>query len=383
MSINEKNEIKERKKKYKEYKHLIFFDEFNVIEDFSEYKKQRGILDKTINSQKKILYRVISILKKKARFWNKKDALYVYQKIYDIPVYLMHNKKFKDKPLHCVFKSLIGQEYKKISDETAKKYLNLIKEFFIWLMGYGHTTHSVFDKINPKKKLIKENESRSEYKEEDLETIFSDELFHNKSNARSFTYWIPIIGVLLGMRQGEIAQLYRQDIKFKDGIWYISIRNNFIGQRLKNKKAIRDIPIPRVLIKLGFIDFVESIDEGSIFKDIKRCERDGYGRDVSKWFSKKKLKWGFGKEYVFYSFRHYLINRLKQNDVELCIGSEITGHSYDSVAFERYGKDFSLKKKKKILDKNTSKIIKKLPRIYPRKSMINIFSGFTKRKLNI
>ncbi|CAK1910202.1 hypothetical protein VCRA2110O318_220002 [Vibrio crassostreae] len=59
---------------------------------------------------------------------------------------------------------------------------------------------------------------------------------------------------------------------------------------------------------------------------------------------------------------------MKQGNVNVCLASEITGHTYNSVAFERYGKDFSLKKKKKTLDRFTSKYIKKLPRVYPKKS---------------
>ncbi|HCH0798288.1 TPA: hypothetical protein NKO75_005025 [Vibrio parahaemolyticus] len=61
---------------------------------------------------------------------------------------------------------------------------------------------------------------------------------------------------------------------------------------------------------------------------------------------------------------------MKQKDINVCLVSEITGHTYNSVAFERYGKDFSLKKKKKILDKFTDKHIKNLPRIYPKKGFI-------------
>ncbi|MFW0920703.1 site-specific integrase [Vibrio parahaemolyticus] len=350
----------------------------SLIDSYCGYLKHKDILEKTIYDIRNKLGRIMSIVDKDINKWTKKDALEIYYGIHELPAYLMHNKKYKGMATKEILEVVRGTNYRRISSETVKKYLNTIKSFYKWVIGFGYAKVDIFENINVAKSKVKDNERRKAYSEKDLKLIFNDEIFHDSKHSGSFRYWIVIIAALLGMRQSEISQLYKSNIKVINGFWCIAVEAKFKDQRIKNRKSIRLIPIPNELIRLGFLDFVSSCEEGPIFKDINRCNKDGYGRDVSRWFSKTKDKLGFCNKYTFHSFRHYFINNLKQKGVDLAIVSEITGHTYNSVAFENYGKDYSLKEKKKIIDKYSSETIRSLPRTYPktRKNKYRLRDGF-------
>lgn len=114
-------------------------------------------------------------------------------------------------------------------------------------------------------------------------------------------------------------------------------------KRLKTKAAKRLIPIHPFLIRLGLISFVDSLrqaDQIRLFPELKE-RRDGYGQTVSKWFASYCTRCGIdeaGK--VFHSFRHTVIDHLKQADVPKEKIAALVGHEDDSETFGRYGKDF-------------------------------------------
>ncbi|WP_394250808.1 tyrosine-type recombinase/integrase [Vibrio profundi] len=87
---------------------------------------------------------------------------------------------------------------------------------------------------------------------------------------------------------------------------------------------------------------------------------------------------GSVKKHTFHSFRHYFIDNLKQRGYSLPVVSEISGHSYNSIAFERYGKSYSIKYKKKILDDSSNVAISRLPSLTNNKK---ITFGILTRKI--
>ncbi|MEZ9651801.1 site-specific integrase [Vibrio lentus] len=349
---------------YNKYKKFIGLKEFKILYEFCQYKKHKNVSIKTIEDQMNMICKMVSIIDKKINEWTKKDALDVYYKIYKMPDTRSVNSIDKNKRLSDFFNQGLD-DYKTITISTANKRFGYLKSYFEWLVDDGYLKRNLIKNLKPLIDRDKDNVKRKAYLEKDLRVVFSDNVFNDKIYCSSYKYWIPIIATLMGMRQNEIAQLFKRDIIIEDGIWAISIMEGGDGQKVKNKNSIRKIPIHRKLIDLGFLDFVNSIDEGQLFKELKWCKKNNYSRYVSRWFSKKKKDWGYGEEYNFHSFRHYLTNEMKQNGEKLCIASEITGHGYDSVAYERYGKEYSLKEKKRVIERRSSKAVIKLKRIYP------------------
>lgn len=340
------------------------------LDDYCKYRLEEGVLEKTVDADKNILIRVITLNRKDIRKWTNQDARQLKRDIYEFPLNLKLYKEYEGLPSHEVMNSLSSMEYQRIANETAKGYLRLIKSFYKWLKINRLVDVDIFYGINPKKDDKKEYEARDEFSEEDIELMISDEIFHKKEYVKTFKYWVMLLCIELGLRQAEAAQLHSLNIKVILGIWCVEvIRDKKRNQRVKTKNGIRVIPITKNLIRLGFLDFVEDSGEGQIFKDISPDKRDGWGRKVSRWFSDKKKEWNFEGKKDFHSIRHTFTNTLKQCDIEEVVAAEISGHTGGGITYRRYGKPYNLKKKRKIIEKNTPKCVKKLPRIYPRKNI--------------
>jgi integrase len=74
--------------------------------------------------------------------------------------------------------------------------------------------------------------------------------------------WVPWLCAYTGTRVGEMAQLRKQDIKQEDGFWIITIAHEAATQK---RKATWDIPIHPHLIEMGFVEFVQTSEEGHLF----------------------------------------------------------------------------------------------------------------------
>ena len=84
-------------------------------------------------------------------------------------------------------------------------------------------------------------------------------------------------------------------------------------------------------------------NEKRLFPELK-LRRDGYGQDVSKWFARYRKRIGIdGSTKVFHSFRHTVIDQLKQQEAPKEMVANIAGHLDESVTFGRYSKNYQPK----------------------------------------
>jgi hypothetical protein len=78
-------------------------------------------------------------------------------------------------------------------------------------------------------------------------------------------FWMVFLGPFTGCRPEEISKL-RLNIRSEQGIWFFAIERDRAQVRagqdqeeksLKSSSSDRDIPIHSVLIRAGFLDYVE------------------------------------------------------------------------------------------------------------------------------
>ncbi|MDO6543684.1 site-specific integrase [Photobacterium sanguinicancri] len=340
-----------------------------TLERFNQYRKFRGVQERTIEADEEIIRRVLNLNKKSVFKWNRKNALDVYYKIHLYPVYAVHYKQLEGLKGDEFIRMADDLSLKRISKETEKRYLNVTKMLFRWLYDEGEVERDYFKDLKNRIDKRKPSEVRKSFELNHIKKIYDKLGYRNKDRVCDYTYWIPIIADELGLRQNEIAQLYKDDMQKVERKWCFVITDKRWDQRLKNKSSKRVIPISNNLIRLGLVDYILSQNE-RVFPELK-YGRGGYADKVTDWFSAEMKKINIGDGYTFHSYRHFFTNRMKQSGVEDCIASEILGHSYGSLAYERYGKDYSVIKKKKIIDRNGSKAVAKLPVIYKSKNKEN------------
>lgn len=231
---------------------------------------------------------------------------------------------------------------KPAAPNTINKNLTRVSALFEWAIKYGYTTQNPARGMtiaNPKRA----SEERQAFTGDDLKKIFGSDAYVRNGHKHAYQYWVPLIALYTGARLNEICQLHVSDLEEMDGVPIIRITDEGGSKRLKTKAARRVIPIHPELIRLGLLDFANSLrqhDHSRLFPELKEG-RDGYGQTVSKWFARYSTQCGvdeLGK--VFHSFRHTVINQLKQASVSKEKIAALVGHEDESITFGRYGKDF-------------------------------------------
>ncbi len=170
-------------------------------------------------------------------------------------------------------------------------------------------------------------------------------------------YWVPIIGFLTGMRLAEVVQLGTDDVQQQEDIWFISIRpgvtpNTGEMKRVKNKAAIRPVPVPDDLIKLGFIDVVRRADKGGrLFPEIRFGHDGTPSKNFSKFWSRYGKAIGFSSaDHVFHSLRHTMADMTRDAKMNVEASTAMMGHTLPG-ARSLYGKGMSILPLKEEMDR--------------------------------
>lgn len=116
-------------------------------------------------------------------------------------------------------------------------------------------------------KLGKQRKLRSKgFTDEEANAILRAALKVEKGNAQltmvAAKRWVPWLAAYTGARVGELAQLRKEDIQFKDGHWVLHITPE--AGTVKTNEA-RDVVLHAHLLEQGFVGFVKQAPEGHLF----------------------------------------------------------------------------------------------------------------------
>jgi integrase len=265
-------------------------------------------------------------------------------------------RMFRDKPINEVIKINKKRNGETLSITTVNHHIQHLSTFFNWMRRNWDVQINPMEGIKFRQSKSRQEE-RERFTEEDLQKIFDPgnyltEIKRRKRNSKVIVgcYWIPIILLFTGCRINEICQLHIDDIKKfkgKGNLWYIDINDDTDDKRLKNKSSKRQIPVHQVLVDLGFIEYWEKLKKKSekrVFPELTYT-RDGYSKDVSRWFNEvylTKLDIKIPQKKVIHSFRHTFIDTLKQGRFMMGMIEEIVGHSSGGESQSRYGKRYTV-----------------------------------------
>ena len=264
------------------------------------------------------------------------------------------NPKYRDKDFHSLMKMKIPQQ-DIIHLTTINKHLGNLSSFMIWCVNNGYCNTNPFTGMKIKQKKSPRDE-RDRFSEKELKEIFSKQNYLHLTKVEKdsyYRYWVPIIGCFTGMRENEICSLYLDNIREISGNqrkkrWCIDILEepNRPDKKLKNQSSRRIVPIHDTLLELGFIDFITLLkkdrERKRVFEELIYSEGT-YGRSISRFFNNRYLPLLGIKtdKNGFHSFRHSVIDHLKQLGVEPHFINELVGHSQGNIDLDRYGKRYN------------------------------------------
>lgn len=267
-------------------------------------------------------------------------------------------KAFKDKSIE----ELIAMQgtFEPMSASNVNKNLERLKSVFLWAVQRRYMTVNILDKMRVKNRAqkVQAKKQRERFTQDELITIFNSDKYQNGKHNRTYEYWLPLLGLYMGARLGELSQLRLQDVYREDGTWLVDF-NEDEDKTLKTINSIRKVPVHKTLVRLGFIRYVEhlkalykadKLHTNLIFPDLIKG-RDGYGHNTAKSFDRYLKALDIkadGKS--FHSLRHTFADERKQADENPAMTAELMGHEIDNETLGRYGKEYKITLKKAQID---------------------------------
>lgn len=227
-------------------------------------------------------------------------------------------------------------EAERLSAVSVAKHMRTYSTFFDWVVEKKRTSENNFSAyVDDVKKALVVRES---FNADDTQRIIGVALTAKKPHQK----WGVLIAFYTGARLNEIAQLETQDIKKVDDIWCFNFTDEGENKSLKNSASKRAVPIHSRLIELGFLDYHKNAGKGRLFSGLTHHPKDGYGRNLGRWFNGSLLRKQLGitsPTLVFHSIRHTVAQQLRNNKVHEATLKDILGHSHAGVTMNTYAKN--------------------------------------------
>lgn len=309
---------------------------YDALESFCKYKAEHISSKATAMLEAKCRIVLDLIGKPQLRSIRRSNAEAVASLLRHYPKNLKKHRKFNGLSRNQAIELNKDLGLPTLSEESVRDYCQKLSGFFEWCQLNELTDVNPFKAIRFKK-TRKDSEAKSAYTTVELEKIFGNLARTKQAHKHPYYFWLPLLGYFTGARLNELCQLYKSDIYQVDGIWVIQIDDRFEGQKLKNQTSRRIVPVHDLLLELGFIEYVRSVQHERIFPELKES-RDGFGTAASKWFGRFKTKMGFDKGHDFHSFRHTVATQFKRQSISHIVAGELLGHAQNNITYDRYGK---------------------------------------------
>ena len=284
-----------------------------------------------------------------------RDYIEILQKL---PANRNKLREFRDKTISEIIE--MEGSFTPMSKQNVNKYVRRLSDAFTWAKQRKFIHDNDFKDMHVKDRneKVRAKDLRQRFNSADLNSIFTSDIYIKSKHNRSYKHWLPLLALYSGARLEELCQLRLEDIRKQDNIWVIDI-NGKEDKRLKTAHSKRLVPLHKMLIKLGFVKYVDHLklcfNDGVLLTNIVFPNvvkgRDGYGHNPTKQFSSYlkiiKVKED-GKS--FHSFRHTFADERKQAFKNPVMTAELIGHKVDSETQGRYGKDYAVSTLKKALD---------------------------------
>lgn len=252
------------------------------------------------------------------------------------PQYFGLRPEFKGKTLKQVVES--GSTFKTITAVTVNNRLRKLTAFLNWCKTNGYVAENPLAGMKVMTGSAKE--ARLSFERSDLAALLNHEKLQKEARKHPWRYWLPLMGRATGCRLEELCQLRVDDFIEQQGIQCIRIDDSRESQHLKNASSRRTLPLHPTLISLGLLEHVESVKASGadrVFPELEAV-RGKLGHAPSKWFGRYKTKLGItDPRKTFHSFRHTLIDDLRDAGIQDSLIKRIAGHEDGAVTFSIYG----------------------------------------------
>lgn len=233
-----------------------------------------------------------------------------------------------------------------LAPSTVKVTLEAIKAHFAFARGQRMIPSNPFSELRVTFKADNHPRKTEEKTGYDMEEI-ARLIRISRNETIPARQWLPLLSAATGARISELAQLWGQRVVEIDGVWTLLIRPAEDQGRLKNKFAVRDIPLHPAVVKAGFIDFVRTRGSGPLFYDEQTTPRAPDQLHPSSWPSNRLAAWirsqGFDDptKSPNHACRHFFKTVAHEVGVDPIVANWLQGHRTpgEATRYRHVGRD--------------------------------------------
>ncbi|MBX9761369.1 MAG: site-specific integrase [Beijerinckiaceae bacterium] len=256
-----------------------------------------------------------------------------------------------------------GARAPRLSLRTVKRHMSALSAMWDEHIPLGLASSNIFTGFKfPKQKRAQDQ--RPMWSRADLQRLFATPIWsgcrseHRRSAPgphiiKDEKFWLPLIAIYSAARQEEICQLHVEDVRLEEGVHIFDI-NAKPPRRLKNRSAARVVPVHEMLIKIGFLEYVEAQrrrGETRVFPTLQPGGADGrLGHGYTKWFTRYRRDvsvYERGKD--FHALRHSSSTFLHQGGAADSVIDQLSGHASPGET-ARYNKGAQVQQLRRAID---------------------------------
>lgn len=195
-------------------------------------------------------------------------------------------------------------------------YIMHVAAMFNWAVKEQWIASTPFSGLNVHDP-VDDSERRDPFTPEQLQTLFTQAPWNapwTTGAEKPGAYWVPLLCLFHGLRNGEAAGLRVEDIAEEDGVPVLHVRP-YDGRAVKTAGSRGTLPIHPELIRCGFLAHATArrkAGELLLFPEGVANSRGQVGAKLAERFSTRVKRLGFtGRKLGMHSFRHNFEDRLR------------------------------------------------------------------------
>jgi integrase len=241
-------------------------------------------------------------------------------------------------------------DVQKIGAGTVNKQLGALQAITRWARDNGIIPEDVpWADPFAGMRLEEDDADREPFTTAELRLLFGSPIFTQGERPvggrGEAAFWLPLLGLFTGARQGELAGLSIGDVRTDEdsGVTSLFIETDRgRGRRLKTRRSERAVPVHSQLVRLGLLDYVaERRADGTkawLFPRVAPDDDSGGVKAWSKWFGRYIRSIGItDTAKVFHSSRHNFKDALRAASVPEDVNDALMGQTNRSDVSRMYG----------------------------------------------
>ena len=326
-------------------------------EEFRQTRKRRGVWDPQTTLQARKTYQLFVELcgDRPIAGYVRDDAVRFKNLLCDLPANYGKAAKYKGMAASDIAAASATQDEDRLTPRTIQRHLSAMSALWEDAIEQGEATSNLFKGFKlPSSK--RPQDQRAMWSSDKLGQLFASPIWRGCHSAerrtksgkeiiRDHRFWLPLIAVFSGMRQEEICQLHLEDLRQESGIWVFDV-NDKPPRQLKNRNAVRLVPVHRQLLAMGLIAYADGLRTAGkerLFPQLTSGGADDrFGHNFSKNFTYYRRQIGLYQPGLdFHSFRHSATTFMAHAGVSVPIIDQLTGHATPGET-ARYTKGFRI-----------------------------------------